>query len=133
MNIRASSTFALGDFSRVEALIVPKLQAGVFDAANIVLEESRNLVPVDTGELASSGGFTVEWKGQQVVGNVEYSAGHAAYNEFGTGQRGAASGNGGPGIEYDPNWPGMTGTPFLRPSLDSTRQEVVDAIKAALD
>ena len=133
VNIKASAEFRAGDWANFELRqLVPALTEGVRNAASAVLEISQGLVPVDTGELKASGGTSVEWKGSAVNGYVTYSADHAAYNEFGTGQRGAASGNGAPGITYDPAWPGMTGSPFVRPALDLGRQQVLDAIKDAL-
>lgn len=132
MNIRAKATFRAGDWARLEAKLVPLLTIGAQNAAAAVLEISQTLVPVDTGELRASGGTSVEWKGSRVTGYVVYSSAHAAYNEFGTGRRGSASGNGGPGISYDENWPGMTGQPYIRPALDIGRQQTVDAFRAAL-
>ena len=132
VNFRATATFRAGDWSRLEAKLVPLLTVGAQNAAAAVLEISQGLVPVDTGELKASGSTTVEWKGSRVTGYVVYSSPHAAYNEFGTGKRGEASGNGGPGISYDPNWPGMTGHPYMRPALDIGRQATVDAFRAAL-
>lgn len=132
MNIRATSTFRAGDFSRLEALLVPKLTAGAQAGATAVLEISQGLVPVDTGELKDSGGTSVEWTGQKVTGYVVYSSPHASFNEFGTGRRGEASGNAAPGISYDPNWPGMTGHPYIRPALDIGRPQVLAAFTEAL-
>ncbi len=54
MNIRANATFKAGDFSRLEALIVPRLIKAVDDATQAVLETSQTLVPVDTGHLRDS-------------------------------------------------------------------------------
>ena len=132
MNLRATPTFRAGDFSRLEAKLVPLLTTGAQNAANAVLEISQGLVPVDTGELKASGGTSVEWVGTKVSGYVVYTSEHAAYNEFGTGRRGEASGHGGPGISYDPNWPGMPGSPYIRPALDIGRQQIFDAFKEAL-
>jgi hypothetical protein len=132
LNLRASSTFRAGDFARLESKLVPKLVAGVTNATAAVLDISLQMVPYDTGELAASGGTSTEWKGRKVVGYVSYTSGHAAYNEFGTGRRGAESGHGAPGIEYKMSWPGMPGHPYLRPALDIGRQQTVDAIRAAL-
>jgi hypothetical protein len=132
VNFRAKSTFKAGDFSRLEALLVPKLIAGATAAAAAVLDISQGLVPVRTGELKASGGTRVEWTGQRVSGYVVYTSPHAAYNEFGTGRRGEASGHGGPGITYDSNWPGMTGSPYIRPALDIGRSQIVTAFQEAL-
>ena len=132
MNMRAKATFQAGSFAAVEALLVPKLLVGARNAAQAVYEDSQAIVPVDTGELKDSGSVDVEWVGHQVTGYVTYSAPWAAYNEFGTGRRGAASGHGGPGIGYDPNWPGMTGSPYMRPALDSSRPRQLAAFQEAL-
>lgn len=132
MNLRFTSTFRAGDFSRLEARLVPKLMKAAQAGADAVLEISQGLVPVDTGELKESGRTLVEWVGQKVTGYVEYTARHAAFNEFGTGRRGEASGHGAPGITYNQDWPGMTGKPYLRPALDLGRQAVLDAVKEEL-
>lgn len=132
MNLRAQSTFRPGDFSRLEALLVPKLVAGATAAAAAVLEISQGLVPVRTGELKGSGGTRIEWVGTRVSGYVVYTSPHAAYNEFGTGRRGEDSGHGAPGITYDSNWAGMPGSPFFRPAMDIGRGQVLTAFQAAL-
>lgn len=132
MNIRANSSFRAGDWSRLEAVLVPKLIAGAQNAANAVLEISQGLVPVDTGELKASGGTAVEWTGRKVSGYIVYTAPHAAYNEFGTGRRGEASGHGAPGITYDSAWPGMPGSPYMRPALDLGRAQCLTAFQEAL-
>ena len=132
MNFRASSTFKGAPFAQLEAKLVPLLTAGAQNAANAVLEISQGLVPVRSGELKASGGTAVEWTGHVVTGSVVYTSEHAAYNEFGTGRRGEESGNGAPGIIYDPNWPGMSGHPFVRPALDIGRQQILDAFTDAL-
>lgn len=132
MNLRASSTFQAGDFARLEALLVPKLIVAAERGAKAVLEDSQVLVPVDTGELKLSAGTTAEWTGRTVRGFVSYSAKHAAYNEFGTGTRGASTGNAPPGISYSPDWPGMAAQPFLRPALDSARPRILEEFRNAL-
>ena len=131
MNLRANSTFRAGSFARLEALLVPRLTTGAQNAANAVLEISQGIVPVDTGELKSSGGTAVEWKGTTVTGFVTYGAYYAAYVEFGTGRRGAGSAGAGP-FSYDQNWPGMVAQPYIRPALDQGRAQVMDAFKEAL-
>lgn len=130
MNIRASASFRAGDASRFLNALIPRVVAGVTDGCNAVLDVSRQYVPVDTGELVSSGGVEVELLGQKVQGAVSYTSGHAAYNEFGTGRRGEASGHGGPGIEYNPDWPGMPGHPYLRPAIDVSHEAILDALEA---
>ena len=133
MNLRANATFRAGDFSRVEALLVPKMIAGAGAGAQVVYQASQEIVHVDTGELKDSGvqPCPVEWVGKRVTGYVVYTARHAAYNEFGTGIRGAASPGAGP-YSYNSNWPGMAAIPFLRPPLDTERPQILAAFREAL-
>ena len=126
MNFRASSTFRAGDFSRLEALLVPRIKAAVEVGTKAVFDESQNLVPVDTGELKDSGSYAVEWAGHAVKGKVSYSAGHAAFVCFGTGIRGSASAGAGP-FPYSTTWPGMVAQPYIRPALDSQRGAILAA------
>ena len=135
VDFRAKSDFQAGDYSRLLAAIAPRAIAAVTTGTAAVFNRSQELVPVDTRKLKSidtvnlksSGSQSVAWEGDMVTGTVEYSADHAAYNEFGTGRRGAASGNAAPGITYNENWPGMSGSPYIRPALDESKP----AIKAA--
>ena len=131
MNFRANPTFRAGSWSALQSLLVPKVIAAVTNGAQAVLEISQQYVPYRTGALAASGGVEVEWSGNRITGAVSYTAPYAAYNEFGTGKRGAESGHGGPGIESDPHWPGMSGHPYLRPALDSGRPQILAAFSDA--
>ena len=131
MNIRASSSFRAGDISRLMAAISARAREAVTQGANAVLDISRQYVPVDTGDLASSGGVELEDNPTGPVAFVTYSSDHAAFNEFGTGRRGAESGNAAPGITYSPTWPGMSGHAFLRPALDAGRPDILAAFTDA--
>ena len=131
MNLKASSSFKSGDTAGALARILLRAKDAVTDGANAVLDISRQYVPVDKGDLASSGGVEADVKGITVVAVVSYTSGHAAYNEFGTGKRGEESGHGTDygttGIEYSPTWPGMSGHPYLRPALDACRPDIIAA------
>jgi hypothetical protein len=59
---------------------------------------------------------------------VVFDSPHAAYVEYGTGQRGEASAGAGDG-PYDPNWPGMVAQPFLRPATDLSRPAIVEIFR----
>lgn len=132
VNFRANATFRAGDFSRLESLLVPKLMAGAQSGALAVLDISQQFVPVDTGRLVSSATTYVEWTGHMVTGYVQYGAYYAAYVEFGTGLRGAASPGAGP-YEYADYWPGMRAQPYMRPALDLGRANVLEAFRDALE
>jgi hypothetical protein len=126
MKMNARSTYAprssTGQF--IQANITPAITASVMAASQLVFDESQRLVHVRSGELKGSARMVINPTDKTVVGNVVYDSEHAAYNEFGTGRRGAESPEAGP-YPYDPNWPGMAPIPYLRPALDTTRQAVL--------
>ncbi len=137
MNIRANATFKAGDFARLESLLVPRLIAAVDAATELVLGASQQLVPVDTGDLVSSGGREVQWKGQKVTGSVSYTSAHASFVEFGTGLIGSGTypyplPESGVPITgswiYDykhQNWKGHIAQPYLRPALDLSHDGII--------
>ncbi len=116
----ATSTFRgnLGQF--VAGRITPAVRAGVEAFGNLVLEEAKAIVPVDTGELRDSGSVVMEESGKRVTAHVVFSAPHSAFVEFGTGAAGASSAGSGP-YSYNMQWPGMRAQPYLRPALDTAR------------
>jgi HK97 gp10 family phage protein len=107
--------------------VVPALVDAVTEACETVVEEAQAIVPVDTGELRESiHTASVELVGSTVQGNVEASAPHAGFVEFGTGARGAASPGAGP-YPYTESWPGMPAQSYMRPALDTARPEIQQA------
>lgn len=126
MTVSAKSVYrprmSAGQF--IEARITPGVIASITAADELVLQEAQAIVPIRTGELQSSGKtLPVEQKGSTVVGGVAFTAGHAAYVEFGTGIRGAAGPGSGP-YPYSSTWPGMSPRPYLRPALDTAREAI---------
>lgn len=113
---RSAST---GQF--IQQRITPAVKAGVTAFANLVLEEAKAIVPVDTGELRDSGGVEVQETEKSVRALVVFTAEHSAYVEFGTGLRGSQSPGRGKG-PYKLSWPGMPAQPYLRPAMDSARE-----------
>lgn len=130
MNFRAQSSFQAGDFSRVLAVVLPKVTQAVTQATNAVYEESQVLCPVDTGNLHDTAKTEVEIGNDAVTGSVIYPASYAAYVEFGTGRRGASSAGAGP-YTYNPDWPGMVAQPYLRPALDVAKPQIKAAFSDA--
>ena len=128
MNIRATSNFKPGNLAAFEAKLVPRIIAAVGKGTDVVANEARVLVPVDTGELRSTIGASVVWAGYQITGFVQATAKHAAFVEFGTGQRGAASAGAGP-YPYSPTWKGMPAQPFMRPAIDQSHEAIVQAFR----
>lgn len=125
MNFKARSTYTPVDLSRAQAKIVPALTAAVTEAVGAIANEARAICPVDSGALSASIGTDVEWTGTRIDGYVTAGGGdvdYAAYVEFGTGERGAASPGAGP-YSYG-SQPGMVAQPYMRPALDTARPEV---------
>jgi len=125
MMVTATATYtprnASGQF--VQSTINPAVRTAVEESAAAIAEEARAIVPVDTGELQNSIVYTLEDVGKVVVGTVVAAADHAAYVEFGTGVRGAASPGSGP-YPYSPTWPGMPAQPYMRPAMDTVRARI---------
>ena len=129
MRISATAVYrprsSAGQF--IASRITPAVTASVQAAAQVILDGSQVLVPVDTGELKASGRMEVDESGR--TARVIYDAGHAAYVEFGTGQAGAASAGAGGG-PYDPNWPGMAAQPYLRPAYEEAKPVILDLFRS---
>lgn len=131
--LKATVTFTPRDISQFIAdKIKPGIAAGVAAAQAVIAQEAQAICPVRTGALRDS--ITAEDpsdNGTSVCGTVSANMPYAAYVEFGTGIRGAASPGAGP-YPYSSAWPGMVAQPYLRPALDSARQAVRDALASAV-
>lgn len=128
MNFKATATFDGLNISVAQATYGQAIQLSTEQSAEIVLEEAEAIVPVDTGELRESGHTETTRAGLESVSAVVFDSDHAAYVEYGTGQRGAASPGAGEG-PYDPNWPGMPAQPYLRPALDTALPAIVEVFR----
>lgn len=125
MNFKATSSFSGLNLAVAEAAFRAANRLSVEQSAAVVLEEAEAIVAVDTGELRDSGHIEVVSDSSAAV---VFDSPHAAFVEYGTGQRGAASPGAGEG-PYDPNWPGMVAQPFLRPALDTARPAIVEIFR----
>jgi hypothetical protein len=128
--IQASSTFTPGP-DLVPSLLAA-VGAGVSAAATIVADEARAIVHVRSGDLRDS----IEVQPPEVSGNMvsaDVTAGtdHNFYVEYGTGRRGEASPGAGDG-PYDQNWAGMEALPYMRPPLDTRRDDIFNAMATAV-
>lgn len=124
MNIRATSTFVPGQVAAIQEQITVRVVRATTKGTQRVLNTAQELVPVDTGDLQSSGKMSVTIAGQEVIGTVEFDSDHAAFVEYGTGIRGAASPGRGPWT-YKPDWPGMPAQPYARPALEQNRVAIL--------
>lgn len=129
MNFKAQSSFTGLNVPVAQKAFEQAARLSVEQGAHIVLEETEAIVPVDTGELRESGHVEIiESSGPKPSAAVVFDAGHAAYVEYGTGIRGAASAGAGEG-PYSESWPGMPAQPFLRPSLDTARPAILEVFR----
>lgn len=124
MNIRSSATFQPGNIAAIQERITARVLSATTKGTQRILNTALELVPVDTGELQTSGHLVVTLEGQLVRGSVIFDAGHAAFVEYGTGIRGASSAGAGP-WDYNPEWPGMPAQPYLRPALDQNTSAIM--------
>lgn len=123
--IQATATFRPG---ALPPSIMAAVARGVTRAAEMVAEEARMLVPVDTGALSASiEAREADVDASTATAKVVAGEPYAAYVEYGTGQRGSASPGAGPG-PYDPAWPGMAAQPYMRPAIDTRRSDALSAI-----
>lgn len=121
MKITSSSVYQPRDGGRfVVAKVTEGIRAGIVEWASEVLQTAQALVPVDTGELRSSGHVTVAETGKSIAAAVSFDADHAGFVEFGTGMRGATSPGAGDG-PYSTSWAGMPAQPYLRPAFEENR------------
>ena len=138
MNFSARSSFSGLNLAVAQAAFEQAARLSVEQGAEIVLEEAEAIVPVSgetknesgtSGELRDSGHVEMlVSSGPAPSAAVVFDAPYAAYVEYGTGVRGAASPGAGEG-PYDPNWPGMVAQPYLRPALDTARPAIVEVFR----
>lgn len=123
----------------------PIMRKGLNKGLKLIQGSAKYLCPVDQGELRNSIKTRSEIKDEKIVeGDVYTNNDHAAYVEFGTGQRGEAAPKDLPeGLElhYKQDWKGMAPQPYLYPALvaneekvmgvlgDTVRREIIKAVK----
>ena len=92
------------------------------------------LATVASGELKTSIHSQLLPAGRVAAGKTYTNVEHAVYNEFGTGERGAASPNDNPNVSpsHTPGWPGMSAQPFMYPGYKQAEKKIrKDAVTAA--
>jgi HK97 gp10 family phage protein len=124
--LHATATYTpRGDMGRfIAERITPAVLAATTEAAQVVLVEAQAIVPVDTGALKESGRVVTRETEGAAIADVVFEQPYAAYVEYGTGRAGEASEGAGP-YPYDQDWAGMPAQPYLRPALDTARQEML--------
>lgn len=111
-----------GDVKRAVELTIKKY-------ATKIEREAKRLAPVDTGRLRASIHKELRGLTAEVIASTDY----AAFQEFGTGRRGAQSGVETPsGYDYGPSR-GVSAQPYMRPALERHRAGFVRDLKATLN
>lgn len=108
---------------------LPSLFGAVIERQTMMLwRQAARLAPVgESGLLHNSGTYSVLASTSPVVGEVTFHAYYAAYVNFGTGSRGAASKvpDRPDNIRYTQGWVGMAAQPYLSIAY----REVVDELR----
>lgn len=101
----------------------------------MVQGEAKNLCPVDSGQLRNSIKSKTEVTEKGIVATVTTNCEYAAYQEFGTGQKGDSSptppkydGE----LAYREDWKGIPAQPFLYPALKNNEDKVMESIQEDL-
>lgn len=131
--ISATATFtqrsSAGQF--VSVRISPAVRASVEAAGKLIEDEAKLLCPVDTGALQASITTEVTEGDRTVTASVgPRGIGYAAFVEYGTGERGAASEGAGAG-PYG-NTAGQAAQPFMRPAIDGSREAVKELFRSQI-
>lgn len=102
------------------ARMTERVSAEIFECAREASEIARDMAPEGTPprrEPRLKDSFSAV--GEGLAAKAVVSNPHAGYVEFGTGQRGAATGrlDGG----YDADWPGMIAQPYMYPAAQAMK------------
>lgn len=100
---------------------------GIGKSMTVIEGDAKDLCPVDNGELRDSIHSDTKKQCGEIRGTCGTNKEYAAYQEFGTGQRGAESpsppkapiGNG-----YREDWVGCAAQPYLYPALMNNKDTV---------
>lgn len=110
------------------------VKRGVTRTANECEKISKELAPVDVGQLRASIHTEVKEKSDNVSAEVSPNVEYASYPEFGTGQRGMASKIERPeGVQYKADWKGQDAHPYMYPAYLQTRDKLASNIKKELN
>ncbi len=139
--VAARATFRPNGNTRrvVELIAQVRIFAAVQRSQGVIVEHARRNVTVRSGELQDSiGPGEIKDDGKRITGSVVATAGHAAFEEFGTGLIGAGTYPGELPQENVPitgswdydyrrvGYQGRAARPFMRPALDTARAEVLE-------
>jgi HK97 gp10 family phage protein len=121
MKLRAKYNLSGFDVSSIVSNAKDDFKDTVFDSCMRIEANAKQNCPVDTGELRAN--IRTHFTDDGLLGSVGTDVAHGPFVEFGTGQRGAASGVAIPeGVDYQyGSKAGMPAQPFLFPAFEMER------------
>lgn len=104
------------------------MRKGIGKSMTVIEGDAKDLCPVDRGELRDSIHSETKQESGVIKGTCGTNKEYAAYQEYGTGQRGAESPSPpkGPGASYREDWTGIPAQPYLYPALIQNKETVKD-------
>lgn len=112
------------------------IMTAVGDTAKVLTGRAKSLAPVDTGELRRGIKYTAPVKdGDNYTAEVQSTAPHAQFIEFGTGVKGIASSHPAKeelGITYTQGWGGISAVPYMYPASKLTERDMGRIIANAI-
>jgi len=102
-----------GDFGQfIEVKVTPAVRQAVQDSVDLVVDEAKSIAPVDTGYMRDHISGTVTDGEKTILGTVVSEAFYSGFVEFGTYK--------------------MEAQPFMRPALDTLREQIRQAFSSNL-
>ena len=98
-----------------------------------VEDDAKLNCPVDTSDLVQSIQHETKVDGSSIKSTIYSNSDHAAYVEFGTGQRGEGTyANSNTPLAYNHDWVGMPSQPYLYPALKNNELQLKKYIAGQL-
>lgn len=128
--------------AEVEETLMEYLEEAMKTAVLLVESTAKELVPVDSGRLRSSIASEVEKVATNVIkGLVGTNVEYAKYVEFGTSSHMITADSGYLHFTVDGeevftksvNHPGTEAQPFLRPAIETHRDDIIELFEAAVE
>jgi len=101
------------------------LLKAIEDCGKFVEDDAKLNCPVDMGDLVGSIQHETKVVGGSIRSTTYTNSDHAAYVEYGTGQRGEGTySNSNVSLAYNQDWVGMPAQPYLYPALKNNEAQL---------
>lgn len=126
------------DMDKVLAKLDSMLPETMERVASQMLDYAQVNAPVDTGTLKDRLEASVEKTDSDISAVVGTSLEYAPYQEYGTGDRGAAEGGDSykghtEPVSYTAGWGGVSPHPYLRPALYDMQDVYIQMVEQTVD